>query len=122
MGLLDFGKTESLIGLDIGASTIKLIEIDISGDPPRIVQFAQVETVPDCFSSNTLSRSDEVAELLSTLLESHSIHGKRVSIAMPGPSVFTKKIQMPSMSYAELASAVQFEAGNYIPHNVDDVK
>jgi len=124
VGLLDFllKKKESLIGLDIGATGIKLIELDLSASKPKIINLAFSPFSADVFSGNSIEKTESVAEQVTQLLESHAISDKRVVTSVPGPSVFTKRIKMPKVPPNELKSNIFFEAGNFIPHNIDAVK
>jgi type IV pilus assembly protein PilM len=123
MGLKDlFFKKEALLGIDIGTSSVKLIELDISHQRPKLVNIAMATFPGEVISNNIISKSDKVAEQLSALLEENVVGDKRIVTAMPGPSVFTKKIKMPKMPMTELSSSIQFEAGNFIPHNIEAVR
>ncbi len=120
MGL--FGKRESFIALDIGSSAVKLVELNTATATPTLVNVGIQPLPSDVFSGNMISQTDVVAEQINTLLEANEIAGKRVVIAMPGSSVFTKRIQIAKMGRKDLTENIQFEAGNYIPHNIDAVK
>ncbi len=123
MGLLDlFQKSEALLSLDIGSSSIKLVELDTSQTPVKLLNIGKKDFTQDVFSNNVLTKVDAASEALSLLLEANSVDDKRVATAVPGPSVFTKKIKMQNMPYHELSSNIQFEASNFIPHNIDAVK
>ena len=123
MGLLDFfSKVEPLVAIDIGSTGVKLIELDISGDKPKLINLGYSPISEDVFSNNVLSKPEVVAEKLGALLESAGVSDKRVVVAMPGPSVFTKRITTAKADPKELAQNIQFEAGSFIPHNIDEVK
>ena len=123
MGIKDlFKRDESLIAIDIGASSIKVIELDMTGEKPRLLNYALAPVVGDIFSNNVIVHTSKVGDLVADLLGSKPFTERRVVTAVPGPSVFTKKIKMPKMAPAELASNVQFEAGNFIPHNINAVR
>ena len=115
-------KHESLVALDLGATALKLVELDITGEKPRLCNIALMKIGADVFSGNVLSKAEKVSEIISTLLEESQIADKRVITAMPAPSVFTKRIKMQKMDYDELDNNIQFEAGNFIPHSLDAVK
>lgn len=115
-------KQESFIALDIGSSAVKLLELDLSGAKPKLINIGVQPLPAEVFANNMIAQTDVVAEKINALLESNEIAGKRVVVAMPGPSVFTKRIQVQKMSRKELAENIQFEAGNYIPHNVEAVR
>ncbi len=116
-----FRKRESLISIDIGSTAVKMIELDTSGPRPKLVNIGVAPISYEIFSNNSITKGDKIAEQISALLEANSVADKRISTAIPGPSVFTKKIKMPKLDLAELASNLQFEAGNFIPHNIDAV-
>jgi type IV pilus assembly protein PilM len=123
MSLLNlFQKHESLVAIDIGASGVKLIEFDTTGALPKLVNIGLAPLEEDVFSNNVLSSADPVSEQILNLLETYSIENKRVITAMPGPSVFTKKVKMPKMDPADLSGNIELEAGNFIPHNIDAVR
>ncbi len=66
MSLLSlFKKKESLLSIDIGSSGIKLIELDLKGSQPRLVNIAMAPLPADAFSNNSIAKTDKVAELKS---------------------------------------------------------
>jgi type IV pilus assembly protein PilM len=117
-----FQQHESLVAVDIGASGVKLIEFDTTGAVPRLVNIGVAPLSQEVFTNNVLSNADPVSDQLMGLLESNAIENKRVVTAMPGPSVFTKKVKMPKMDPSDLSGNIELEAGNFIPHNIDAVR
>lgn len=115
-------RSESLISIDIGSTAIKMLELDTSGPRPKLVNIGVSPVAGEIFANNTITKGEKIAEQISALLEANSVGDKRVCTAVPGPAVFTKKIKMPKLDAAELATTVQFEAGNFIPHNIDAVR
>lgn len=123
MSLLSlFKKKESLLSIDIGSSAVKLIELDIKGSQPRIVNIAMAPIPADCFSNNSIAKTDKVSEQITNLIEANSIAPRRVATAVPAPSVFTKRVKVQKMSFAELGSYIELEASNLIPHSLDAVR
>lgn len=117
-----FKKEDGLIAIDIGASSIKLLELDTRQDPPSLVSVSVVKVSKEIFSGNALSKAKDVSDLVVRLMEQSGISGKRIVTAVPGPSVFTKKIKVPKMSENDLSSHIRFEAANFIPHNINAVR
>lgn len=123
MGLKNlFGSKEELIAVDIGLSTIKVLEFDASSATPQLLNIAAAPLPADVFNNNFIAKTEVVSEKLSVLLEANGIGDQRAVISMPGPSVFTKRISMPKMPRAELSASIQLEAQSFIPHNVNAVK
>lgn len=117
-----FTKRESLLSLDIGATGIKLLEFDMTQAQPTLLNLGVAPLGADVFSGNSIAKVEHVAEQISGLLEANGISGKRVVTAVPAPSVITKRITMPHQSLGDLSSSIQFEAANFIPHNIDAVR
>jgi type IV pilus assembly protein PilM len=121
--LLNFFKKESsLIAVDIGSSSVKIIELDVGQDPPSLLTVGNVPINKEIFSGNAIGRVQEVGEIISRLFEEHGLFGKRVVTAVPGPSVFTRKIKIPRMPLAEIEQHIRFEAANFIPHSIEAVR
>ncbi len=117
-----FFKTETLVAIDIGQNGVRLVELDLSSDKLRLMNLGYTPLGGELFTNNVISKTDKVSEAISSVMEANSVTDKRVVIGMPSPSVFTKRIKMPRMTYDELRQNVNFEASNFIPHNVDQVK
>ena len=65
--------------------------------------------------------SSLVVEALSRLIAENNIKNPNFGGSLSGHSVIIKKIQLPSMTDAELAESIQWEAEQYIPFDVNEV-
>lgn len=117
-----FKKMESLMALDLGSTAIKLIELDLEAEKPKILNVACASTSVEAISNNIVTKPQPISDQITEILEANGIGDRRVVTAVPAPSVFTKRIKMPKVTASELRSAVQMEAGNFIPHNIDAVR
>lgn len=102
-------KNAPIVGLDIGTNTIKCVVMRASADAPKL---EQVQVVP-------LSAPSQIDEQLRALFP-HGLDGGRLRIAVAGPSVLIRRIQLPQMTYAELKNAIRFEAETHIPFPMDE--
>lgn len=105
-------QRNSIVGLDIGSSCIKAVEITQDKYDYVITGYSQVE-VPD-----EQSRTDSVAELF----RSANFRTKRVATAVSGKSVIFRYISMVDVPDDKLQQAVRFEADKYIPFDVSEVE
>lgn len=123
MSLADlFNSKEELISIDIGESSIKILELDMGGGRPKLLNIGVTPLSQDVFVNNIIKAPETVSEQIHTWIEANRIGDKRIVTAMPSSNVFTKRITMQKMGINELSNNIQFEAGNFIPHNIDDVK
>jgi len=117
-----FNKKKQFVAVDIGTSSIKLMELDCRGAKPYLLN-ASITPLPiNAFSNNQITKKESVAEKLRTALASQQGGETNIVTAMPALAVFTKRISMAAMDPREIATTIRFEAGNYIPQGVDTVK
>lgn len=114
-------KEESLVAVDIGASSVKLLELEVKGSTARLKNIGIAPLSGEIFQNNQIAAIEKVGEQIVLLREANSIGDKRIAVAVPGPSAFTKRIRVPRMEPAELKEHVSFEAANFIPHNLSAV-
>ena len=105
-------QRKSIIGLDLGTSCIKAVEITRDKFDYIITAYGQVD-VP-----GEQARQDAIADLF----HGGDFRTKRVSTAVSGKSVIFRYINLAPMSDDNLKNAVRFEADKYIPFEVDEVQ
>lgn len=106
-----FGNKKSLLGLDIGSSEVKAVELTEDGNQLVITGFGRCK----------IASKDGVAAAVAETLKRAGIKTRRVASAVSGRSVIVRYINMPPMSDDELKSALKFEADKYIPFEMDEV-
>lgn len=109
------------VGLDIGSQTIKIVELEKSGNSFKL----QASGVAG-YSGNVPEKiTDEkelslLAGIIKKLHKEANVSSKEVSIALPEPQVFTRTIKFPLLTDQEISSAVKWEAEQYIPIPVNE--
>lgn len=123
MGFLDlFKKPEALLAIDVGVSSIKLVELDLNESRPMILNLAIAKQKEEVFSNNVITRPDEIGDQIRSMLDANEVEERKIVTAVPGPAVFTKRIKLPKVAERDLAETVMMEAGNLIPHSIDAVR
>lgn len=117
-----FSKRERLVGIDIGAAAIKMVELELSGSTPSVVRADVVPLSGDVFANNAITKPDRVVAEIVRCFGAGVENRCRGVTAVPAPSVFIKRIQVPRSAGAELVANVQLEASNLVPHKLDAVK
>jgi len=105
-------QRKSVVGLDIGSSSIKAIEITHDKFDYIITAFAKVDVAGE------QARRDALADLF----RNGGFRTKRVASAVCGKAVIFRYINMAKMSGEEMQSAIRYEADKYIPFDVDEVE
>lgn len=106
-------------GLDIGSSSIKIIEM-----AGKKIKTQVIATNPTGKVGVDLVPADQTAllEAVKKLIAESKIKTKRCVVAIPESLVFTKIMLFPFMSSPELATAIRFEAEQVIPYPIDKLE
>ena len=116
-------KDAPIIGADISASAVKLLELDVAGKGHYRVERYVIEPLPaGALVDGAIANPDAVAEALRTAWRKLGTRVRNVAMALPAASVITKKVYLPGGQREEdLEVAVQSEANQYIPFTLDEV-
>jgi type IV pilus assembly protein PilM len=119
--MFNFGKTRSLIGLDIGSSSVKAVELKKAKEGYELVSFGLEPLAQDTVVDGAIMDAPAVAEKIISIFDKQKIKSKEVSTSVSGHSVIVKRVSMPLMSEEELYDRVQSEASQNIPFDIADV-
>ena len=106
-----FRKNKSVVGLDLGSSVVKAVEITMQGPEPVVTGFARAE-IPTGGSP-----SDAVAAVFRT----GKFRGRKVVTGVSGQSVVVRYVPMAKMSENDLKQAIRFETDKYLPFELEEV-
>jgi type IV pilus assembly protein PilM len=108
------------VGVDIGASSIKLCQLRRAPAGYVVEAFAVAPLPQETIVDGTMMNASRVVETLARLLSDPKFKNRRAALAISGNSVIIKKIPMPKMTQSELDASIQYEAGQFIPFATDD--
>src|SRR6266849_1885942 len=110
-----------VVGLDIGSSAVKAVELKAVGKTFRVTAFASEPVPPDSIVDGAIIDGGAVADAIRRLFENKAFKTKEVAASLSGNAVIVKKISLPVMTEAELAESIYWEAEQYIPFDIQDV-
>lgn len=118
-----FSRSKNLVGLDIGTSSVKAVELKEMGKGRgyQLVNLGIESLSPEAIVDGAIMDSGLVVEAIQNVFGRNKIKGNDVAMSLSGHSVIIKKISLPAMNPDELAESIQWEAEQYIPFDVDDV-
>jgi type IV pilus assembly protein PilM len=111
----------SLVGLDIGSSVVKAVELRPAGKGYKVTAFGTELVPPDSIVDGAIIDGGAVADAIRRLFDGRKIQTKDVAASLSGNAVIVKKISLPVMTDAELAESIYWEAEQYIPFDIQDV-
>ena len=119
--MFGFGKSKAVVGLDIGSSAVKAVELKAVGKGFKVVAFATEPVPPDSIVDGAIIDGAAVADAIRRVFENKAFKTKDVAASLSGNAVIVKKVRLPVMTEAELAESIYWEAEQYIPFDIQDV-
>lgn len=110
-----------LVGLDIGSSAIKLVQLKESKGRYFLQKFGVKPLEPEVIVDGTVMDEGRVVSAIRELFEECNVKNKQVAISISGHAVIIKKISLPPMPDDELEGQVRLAAEQYIPFDINEV-
>jgi type IV pilus assembly protein PilM len=120
--LPSFGKS-SVIGLDIGASSVKAVEISQKSKDKgfELRSLGQAALPSEAIVQGAFLNSSAIVDAIREAIDTGRIAGQNVAASVSGHSVIVKRVNLPQMTREELEDQIQWEAEQYIPFDVNEV-
>ena len=116
-------KAQTLLGIDISSTAVKLLELSKSGNRYKVESYG-VEPLPaNAVVEKNISDVEGVGDAIARLVSRARPGVKTAAVAVSGSAVITKLIEMDaSLSEDEMESQLKVEADQYIPFPLDEVR
>jgi len=114
-------RSKSIVGLDIGSSCVKAVEVVPRGDGFELVHLGIAPLPHDAIVDGAFLNSGAIADAIREAIAKSGSRAKHVAAAVSGHSVIVKKISVPAMTVEELEESIRWEAEQYIPFDVNEV-
>jgi len=115
------GKKKKVVGIDIGSSSIKLVELSDGKEGCRLQNVGLSPLPPEAIVDGALMDSVTIIDTIKDLISSTKVKTKDAVASVSGHSVIVKKISLPFMTESELEESIKWEAERYIPFDINDV-
>jgi type IV pilus assembly protein PilM len=114
-------KHKPVVGLDIGSSSIKSVELKSTKQGYELVSFGLEPLAQDTVVDGAIMDAPLVAGAIGTIFDRQEIKTRSVATAVSGHSVIVKRVTLPVMTDEELYDRIQSEASQHIPFDISDV-
>jgi len=119
--MLGIGKSKGLVGLDIGSSAVKAVELKKRGDSYELVNLGVEPLGQDTVVDGAIMDALSVSAAIEKIFVDNKIKSRSVATSVSGHSVIVKRIVVSAANDAELHSAIPYEAQQHIPFDMADV-
>jgi len=117
-----FRKAKAVVGLDIGSSAVKAVELKAVAKGYKVAAYACEAVPPDSIVDGAIIDAGAVAGAIRRMFDGNkSFKTTDVCASLSGNAVIVKKITLPVMTESELSESIYWEAEQYIPFDVQDV-
>jgi type IV pilus assembly protein PilM len=117
-----FTTETDYFGLDIGETALRLVQLKKGGAKPVLVTLGDVEVPSNLLETDSAAAHDKLTELIVQLVKDLRVTSKNVVVGLPASKVFASVITTPKLNDAELAKAIKYQADQYVPMAIDQVK
>jgi len=121
-------KSHSFLGIDIGTTGIRMVQLGLDGEEIKLENYAYTETKEYMEILNNERQTADVkmsdAEILSDLLkiiDEAGITAKQTAVSIPTSSAFSSVMTLPDISDNEIDDVVNYEARQHIPLPLSEV-
>lgn len=104
-------QPQKIIGIDIGSTMIKMVEVFLS-DTPKLIKWACME-IHSADSKEPINHSKQIIEALRLCLRQLKPSTRTASICLSDPAVIIKEMSLPSMGEKEMLENIRFELSEY---------
>lgn len=122
-------KPKSFLGIDIGTSSIKVVQLRRNDGQYKLETYGELQTygylerLNDPFQTKSLKMLEtQVTTMLHRIIKEAEVNTKYIAISVPVFSSFIVVIDMPPMLRQELDRALVFEARQHIPISLSEVQ
>jgi type IV pilus assembly protein PilM len=116
-----FGKKKTVAGLDIGSSSIKMVELEGKANNLSLVSLGFENLPGDTIIDGQIMELNVVSDVIRSVCINHQVTSDKVVTGVSGHSVIIKNIVLPPMSREELEESIDWHAEEHIPYDLADV-
>ena len=119
-----FSGRNTFLGIDIGTSSIKIVELKMVENRPVLSNYAWMPISEEFLGKSDVDPDAHYAALgacIRRILKKASISSKNAYISIPASSGLITMIDLPEMSEADIDKAIKFEAHKYIATPLDNL-
>jgi type IV pilus assembly protein PilM len=119
-----FYKDKPVFGFDIGRSSLKVMQVDMSQKHSRVIGYGTTSFDSSAIRQGVIVDHEIIVKAAHELIEKNIVghlNTKRVAVSLPNEFSFSRVLNLPKMNDKDLKAAVQAEVDQSIPLNSDEL-
>lgn len=111
---------KSLVGIDIGLSSVKVAELKKSGSSYKLMGYSSINLPEGALIEDEIQKDEEVTKAIEQALIEIKSSAASAAIGLGGPNTVARKLQLAGGSFEDIEDQVSWEAEQYLPFSIDD--
>lgn len=116
-----FSSSNSYLGIDIGSSSIKLVELKREGRELRLLTYGFTENTEEIVKEDWQNNIKYIAKIINKICDKAGVISRNAVAALPTFSVFSSIINLSNIGKRDISSAVHWEAKKVIPLPLEEM-
>ena len=115
-------ESDPILGIDIGSTAIKLMQLEMAGGQIRVQHFALEPLEPGVVIEKNIIDRDIVIAAIKAAYEKSGATTKKVCVSIPSSMSITRLIKMGvDLNDKDIGSEIELEAERYIPYKLNEI-
>lgn len=113
-----FYQDKPIFGLDIGFSSIKVMQLNTQKKKVEVTGYGIARFDPSAIVDNIISNPESIAKSINDLFQNNlvgDITTRRVVVSVPAAHTFTRIVTLPQLNTKDLTEAIRLETEQYVP-------
>ncbi len=119
-----FYHDKPLFGLDIGFSSLKVMQINTVKHTQLVTGYGVTSFDPTAITDGIITNPEAIAKVTNELFSKNiigEVNTRRAAVAIPASRTFNRTVTLPKMPLKDIPDAVRLEAEQYIPMPIDEL-
>ncbi|HVI69446.1 MAG TPA: type IV pilus assembly protein PilM [Magnetospirillaceae bacterium] len=117
-----FSSVGDFFALDIGTTAVRVVELRQSGDTWSLVRYGSAPVDIKVATSDALDDQRRLGQVITNLVTQAGLTTHNVVVGMPSNKTFATVVDLPDLPPQELAATIKYQAEQFIPMAIEDVK
>lgn len=117
-----FSSVGEFFALDIGTTAVRVVELRKNGDTWSLAKYGSAPVDIKIAASDAMDDQRRLGEVITNLITQTGITTHNVVVGMPSNKTFATVVDLPDLPAQELAATIKYQAEQFIPMAIEDVK
>lgn len=117
-----FSSVGDFFALDIGTTAIRVVQLRAAGDRWHLVKYGTAPVDIRVATSDAPEDQRRLGDVITNLVGQAGITARNVVVGIPSGKTFVTVVDLPDLPAQELANTIKYQAEQFIPMQIDEVK